>query len=173
MTFWDAVWAKLKSWGQWAAMHMLAPGVALLVVIGAVLLVMFGVKGLQIGGLLGKLLGKKPETSDPIAVANSIPEERVDAQGKLIPVGVPDSKGFVQAPVVAIEPPGLFSNPDTIKFTPPGESKAVEVKLPTGVRANDVEKVVIVQPEKFVVTVKDSSRVSAEQIDDLLAKYGQ
>jgi hypothetical protein len=79
---------------------------------------------------------------------------------------------MTQAPVVAIEAPNVFSNPDTVKFTPPGETKPVEVKLPDGVKANDVEHVVVVKPDTFVVTVKDSSGISGQKIDDLLKKYG-
>lgn len=171
--FWATVWEKLKTWGRWAALNLLAPGVALLIVVGAILLVMFGVKGLQIGGLLDRLKGKDLPDNDQIGVANSIPKDRVDSTGKVIPIGTPDENGMTQASVVAIEEPGLFSNPDTVKFTPPGETKPIEVKLPTGVKAKDVDKVVVLQPDKFVVTVKDSSGISADHIDDLLTKYSE
>jgi hypothetical protein len=74
--------------------------------------------------------------------------------------------------VVPIEPSGVLSNPNTVKFIPPGETTPKEVQLPDGVKANDVDKVIIVQPGKFVVTVKDSSGIDAQHIDALLAKYG-
>jgi hypothetical protein len=172
-SFWAAVWAKLKGWGEWAALKLLAPGVALVVVLGAVALVVFGFKGLQIGGILAKLLGKTGAGGTAIDVANSVPSTRIDANGKLIPEGVSDSKGDTQVVVVPIENTGgLFSNPDTIRFTPPGETTAREIQLPDGVKASDVEKVIVIQPEKFVVTVKDSSGITAQHIDDLLKKYG-
>jgi hypothetical protein len=167
-TFWATVWAKLK----WVATQFFAPGVALVVIIVAVLLVAMGWKELQIGGLLGKLFGKKDPEQRAIDVANSVPPDRVGPDGKLIPQGTPDSKGDTQAVVVPINDPGLFSNPDTVTFTPPGASKAVEIQLPDGVRQQDVEKVIVVQPDKFVITVKDSSGISASSVDDLLKKYG-
>lgn len=170
--FWGTVWERLRAWGRWAALNLLAPGVALIIVVVAVVLVAMGAKDLQIGGLLSRLFGKKPE-GKAIDVANSVPPERVDENGRFILPGTPDSKGDTQAVVVPIETSGgLFSNPDTIKFTPPGEDKPREIKLPDGVKADDVDTVVVVQPEKFVVTVKDSSGVTATQIDALLKKYG-
>jgi hypothetical protein len=169
-TFWETTWAKTKTILVWLAHKLLAPGVALLLVIGAVLLFSLGMKDLQIGGLLGKLLGKKAG-SKAIDVANSVPKDRVDSQGKLIPQGQADSKGMTQAVVVPIHDPGIFSNPDTVVFTPPGETKPVEVQLPDGVKAKDVEHVVIVKPDHFVVTVKDSSGIPREHIDAILKKY--
>ena len=171
-TFWGTVWAKLRAAGHWAAIHLAAPGVALIVIIVAVLLVSMGFKELQIGGLLGRLFGKKEPEHKAIDVANSVDPDRVDKDGKLIQPGTPDSKGQTQVVVVPIKDPGLFSNPDTVTFTPPGKTDPIEVQLPDGVKARDVDKVVVVQPGKFVVTVKDNSGVPASKVDDLLAKYG-
>jgi hypothetical protein len=170
-TFWQAVWAKLKQWGHWAALKLVAPGVALVVILVAVLLVSVGFKELQIGGILGKLFGKKP-SDKAIDTANTIPPHRVDEKGKLIPAGTPDSKGTTQAVVVPIQEPGIFSNPDTVKFTPPGKDEPVEVQLPDGVKNKDVSQVVIVHPDMVVVTVKDNSGIPASHVDDLLKKYG-
>ena len=50
--------------------------------------------------------------------------------------------------------------------------KPVVVDLPDGVKAKDVDKVVIVSPKVYAVTVKDSSKVTGTDVDDLLAKYG-
>jgi len=149
-----------------------APLVVILIALAALMLVALGLKNVQVGGLIAALFGKKDPKHTAIDIANSVPSGRVDGDGKLIPVGTPDSKGMTQAPVVAIESPGVFSNPDTVKFTPPGESKPVEVKLPDGVKANDVEHIVVVKPDTFVVTVKDSSGVTGQKIEDLLKKYG-
>ena len=171
-TFWETVWAKLKAWGRWAAIHFAAPGVALVVVIVAVILVAMGFKELQIGGILAKLFGKKPDGA-AIDIANSIPDHRVGPDGKVIPQGVPDQKGDTQAVVVPIEGTGgLFSDPNTVTITPPGQTTPTVIQLPQGVTAKDVDKVVVVQPNQFVVTVKDSSGISAQQIDDVLKKYG-
>jgi len=167
-TFWQATWW----WTKVIARKLLAPGVALIIIAGAVLLVAIGFKELQIGGLLGKLFNKAEPGKKATDVANTVPPGRVDAKGNLIPIGKPDSKGIKQVQVVPIEEPGLFSNPDTVTIKPPGADKPIEVKLPDGVKAKDVDSVVIVSPEVTVITVKDISGVSAKQIDDLLAKYG-
>lgn len=166
------VWDHLKTAGLWVWRVLGAPLILLLLVAGALLLVTLGLKNVQIGGLIGALFGKKGPEHEALGAANSIPEGRVGPDGKLIPIGTADSKGMAQAAVVSIQSPGLFSNPDTVTFTPPGAAEPVEVKLPDGVKANDVEHVVVVKPGKFVVTVKDSSGVTAKKVDDLLAKYG-
>lgn len=171
-TFWQVVWAKFKTFGKWAQRYLAAPGVALLLIVGAMLLVAFGVKNIQIGGLLGKLFSKKKPETKAIDVANTVPKDRVDDKGKVIPQGESDSKGMTQAVVVPIKDPGIFSDPKTVVFVPPGETKAVEIELPDGVQAKDVEKVIVVKPYKFVVTVKDSSGISGKTLDALLKKYG-
>jgi hypothetical protein len=155
---WDAVWNKLKTILQMCA----APGIALIIIAGAVLLVCTGFKNIQIGGLLGKLFGKKDPDNRAIDVANSVPKDRVDANGKIIPQGEPDSHGMTQAVVVPI---------DHVEFTPPGESKPTTIVLPTGVKAKDVEHVIVVKPGTFAVTVKDGSGITGKQVDDLLKKY--
>src|SRR5512137_508028 len=151
--FWQAVLKTLK----WMAVKLLALGVAVLIVIGAILLVAIGFKELQIGGLLASLFGKKDPEKKALDTANTIPKDRVDPQGNLIPIGKPDSKGDTQVQVVPIDQPGLFSNPDTVTFTPPGADKPIEVKLPDGVKSKDVDSVVVVSPEVTVVVVKDNT----------------
>ncbi len=167
-TFWGSVRAALR----WLAVKIGAPGVALLVVAIGVFFAAIGWKELQIGGLLSKLLGSKPDSKAESDAVNTIPPGRVGANGQLIPQGTPDSKGDTQAIVVPIKEPGLFSNPDTVKFTPPDGEKTVEVRLPDGVKSRDVENVVVVKPNVYVVAVKDNSGVSTKTIDDLLSKYG-
>ena len=169
-SFWTQFWERMKQVFRWIGLNLLAPGAALLLVIGAIILVSMGAKELQIGGLLAKLFGKK-DPEHKADVANSVDPDRVDKNGNLILPGTPDSKGVTQVVVVPIKDPGLFSNPNTVEFTPPGADKPIEVQLPDGVQAKDVDKVVIVQPDKFVVTVKDTSGVTASKVDDLLRKY--
>jgi len=171
-SFWSGVWSCLKAIGRVVQRYVLAPGVALVVVAAAVLLVVLGVKNLQIGGVLGRLFGRKEEGKKTVEVANTIPEGRVDSEGKIIPPGTPDKEGMTQAVVVPIEKPGLFDDPSQVKVTPPGEEKPIKVTLPTGVKANDVESVVVVKPEVVAVTVKNDSKVSGQDVDDLLSKYG-
>lgn len=168
-TFWQNVWGWLKRFGRWAY----APLVAILIIAVAFVLIAIGFKP-QIGGLLGKLFGKGDEDKSKraIDVANSVPKGRVDDKGVIIKPGEPDSTGQTQAMVVPIEEPGLFDDPNKIKITPPGETKPIEVILPDGVGAKDVDKVIIVKPDVYAVTVKDNSGISGKDVDDLLAKYG-
>lgn len=151
--------------------NVLAPIGALILVVVTFLLVTMGFKELQIGGALGRLLGRKPAEEGDLDVANSVPSDRIGPNGELIPAGTPDSKGDTQAMIVPIEEPGMFSNPDEISFTPPGEDKPTDIGLPDGVKNKDVEQVIVVQPEVIAVTVKDNSGVPAADVDDLLKKY--
>lgn len=169
-TFWQNVWAGTKS----LARKLGAALPAILVILGALTLLLLGAKHVQIGGILGKLFGKKdsPDTKKAIDIANSVPENRVDPNGNLIPIGKPDSKGVTQVKVVPIETPGLFDDPSKVKILPPGETKPVVVDLPDGVKAADVDKVIVVKPEVYAVTVKDTSKVTPKDVDDLLSKYG-
>jgi len=137
-TFWDASWTWIKRVFRWIA----APLPAILIVVGAIILVVLGVKDVQIGGLLNKLFGKedkKATGNKAIDVANSVPKARVDKDGKLIPPGTPDSKGQTQAVVVPIEKPGLFGDPGIVKIVPPGEKDPVEIVLPDGVHSSSVD----------------------------------
>jgi len=152
--------------------YVLAPIPILILLVVAVVMVVLGAKDFQVGGLLGKLLGRKGEGSKKaIDVANSIPKDRVDDQGNLIPIGTPDSKGITQAKVVPIEKPGLLGDPKKVKITDPEDGKKIEVDLPDGVVAKDVDKVIIVSPKVTAVTVKSNSKVEAQEVDDLLSKY--
>ena len=168
-TFWQSVWAWLKKFARW----IWAPLVAILLVAGVIILVALGFKP-QIGGLLGKLFGKKDldEVKKAVDVANSVPKGRVDENGVIIKPGEPDSKGQTQAVVVPIEEPGLFGDPTKVKIIPPGETKPVVLDLPDGVKAKDVDKVIVVKPEVYAVVVTDKSGVKAEDLDSLLEKYG-
>jgi hypothetical protein len=163
--------ALLKVWA-WIRKYLVAPLPIILVVAGAILLVVLGFKNVQIGGILARLTGKKTDGKKAVEVANTIPEDRVNANGQVIPIGTPDAKGITQAVVVPIEPPSIFSNPDHVVIQDPVEKKPVVVELPEGVKAKDVDKVVVVSPEIHVVTVKNTSTVKAKDVDDLLAKYG-
>lgn len=170
-TFWQNAWMWLKKLGRWTY----APVVAIVIILVVFVLVALGFKNIQLGGILGRLFGKdgkNPTGKKAIDVANSVPEDRVDKDGNLIPIGTPDSTGQTQAKVVPIEEPGLFDDPSKIKVTPPGEDKPIEVILPDGVKAKDVDKVIILKPNVYVVTVKDASKVDASDVDDLLSKYG-
>lgn len=167
-TFWQAAWTWIKRTFRWIA----APLPAILLAIGAIILVVLGFKHLQIGGLLGKLFGADPkEGKKAIDVANSVPEDRVDKDGVIIKPGEPDSKGQTQAVVVPIEDPGVWGDPGKVTILPPGEDKPIVVDLPDGVSSSDVHQVIILRPSVMVVSVRDNSGIDAQHIDDLLRKY--
>lgn len=165
-SFWAQAWKWIKKW-------VLAPLPAILLVVGAIVLVALGVKNLQIGGALGKLLGKDgPKGDKAVDKANSIPEDRVDKDGNLIPIGKPDAIGDTQARVVPIKPPSIWDDPGKVVIDDPDEGdEPIEVILPDGVKAKDVDKVLIVKPKVYAVTIRDSSSVTATDVDDLLGKY--
>lgn len=165
----ESFWSQ--AWG-WIRKYVLAPLPALIIVVVAIILIVLGVKNIQIGGLLDKLLGREKKGTKAIDKANSIPEDRVDDKGNVIPIGKPDSKGITQAKVVPIKQPGLFDDPNKVTIDDPDGGEPIDVVLPDGVKAKDVDKVVVVKPGKFAVTVKDSSPVTATDVDDLLSKYG-
>ena len=151
------------------------PLVVVVLIVVSFLLLTMGFKELQIGGIIGKLLGKKPPPEDEgktIEVVNSIDHDRVDPKGRPIEPGVPDSIGMTQAVVVPIKEPGLLSDPKKVVFTPPGDTKPTKVVLPDGVTNRDVDKVVVIKPDVIAVKVKDNSGIPAKKIEDLLKKYG-
>jgi hypothetical protein len=170
--FWESVWLWLKRIWAWSATNLAAPGVALLIVAAAIVLLVIGVKNIQLGGILGWLLGKPDPGIKSVDVANKVDPARVDKDGNVIPIGTPDSQGDTQAKVVPIDPVGPFSNPDHVTFTDPATKEMVTVKLPDGVKLNNVDEVVVIKPNVVAVTVKDTSGVSPQTVDDLLKKYG-
>lgn len=171
ISFGARLWASVKSGLSWLGVKVLGPILVVLLVIVAVILVSMGFKELQIGGLIGRLLGKDSPQKGSVDVTNTIDPNRVGPDGKLIQPNTPDTKGQTQAVVVPIQDPGLFSDPNKVVFTPPGADKPIEVVLPDGVTNKDVHQVVVVSPEVIAVTVKDSSGVTAQSVDDLLKKY--
>lgn len=170
-TFGQKFAESFKATLSWIGAKLLGPLGAVLLILGAVLLVSMGFKDLQIGGLLAKLLGLKGASTSPVDVANTVPTGRVDPSGNIISPGTPDAKGDTQAVVVPIKDPGLFTNPGTVTFTPPGSTTEVTIVLPTGVKNSDVSQVIVVKPDVYAVTVKDSSGIAAQTVDDLLKKY--
>jgi len=171
VSFGARLWASVKSGLSWLGVKVLGPILVVLLVIVAVILVAMGFKELQIGGLIGRLLGRNSPQKGSVDVTNTIDPNRVGPDGKLIQPNTPDTKGQTQAIVVPIKEPGLLSDPNKVVFTPPGADKPIEVVLPDGVTNKDVHQVVVVSPEVIAVTVKDSSGVTAQSVDDLLKKY--
>jgi hypothetical protein len=183
--FLRATWESVKdTWTKWLQVakawllkygpKVLGPIAAVLLVLGGFILLTMGFKELQIGGLLGKLLGRKSEPKKVVDLANTVDEDRVGKDGRVLQPGTPDSKGQTQAIVVPIKEPGLLSDPKTVEFVTPGDTKPTKVSLPDGVTNRDVSSVVVVHPEVVAVTVKDTSKkpVNVKKIDDILKKYG-
>lgn len=166
-----SVWSKV--W-DFCRKYILAPIPILVIAVVALALIFLGAKNIQIGGIIGKILGRKGEAEDgkkAIEIANTVPKNRVDPQGHIIPIGQPDSQGITQAKVVPIKEPGLFDDPKKVTIKDPEDGKEVKVVLPDGVRAKDVDQVVIVKPNVTAVSVKTKSKVVAPDVDDLLNKY--
>lgn len=174
-SFGARVWESFKSSFTWVTTKALGPLLVVVLVIVAIVLVSMGFKELQIGGLIGKLLGKKDPKGEGSAVdlANTVDPDRIGPDGKLIQPGTPDSKGMTQAVVVPIQEPGLFSDPKKVVITEPGKDKPTEIILPDGVTNKDVDQVVVVRPDVHIVTVKDKSGIDAKKVDELLLRYGK
>jgi hypothetical protein len=172
---WSRMFTSVKHWLSVFGLKVFGPVIALVVVIGGFLLLTMGFKELQIGGLLGKLMGKTGPVHKPVEVANTVDPDRVGSDGKLILPGTPDAIGDTQAIVVPIRNPGLLSDPGKVTFTAPGDTTPTTVHLPEGLTNTDVTQVVVVKPEVVAVVVKDTSKhkVDASKIDDILKKYGR
>lgn len=165
------VWTKLKVWSDKALRKVVAPGVALLIVAVAIVLFTAGFKGLQIGGLVDRLLGRKKEGTPSAGVVNGVTGGRLDENGQPVPQGTSDTKGHTQIEIVPIKTPGLFSDPTVVEYVPAGKTEPVSLQLPVGVKNTDVKNVVVISPEVVAVEVHDSSTVTKESVTSLLAKY--
>lgn len=142
-----------------------------LAIVGTVLLIAFAVLALffrqkvQIGGLLGLLWGKKDEPDPNVRVLP--PPDRVDKDGKPIPAGQSDDKGWTQAPVnVVLEEPGMFSDPNVLTITHPDKG-AVKIPLPEGVKNADVKQVVEVAPNVYQIRNNDKGTDAGKLLEDL------
>jgi hypothetical protein len=97
-------------------------------------------------------------------VVNDIPKDRVDANGHPIPIGTSDGKGFTQWEVKPFEV-GIGKGGKEVVTV--GKDK---VNLPTGVTASDVQHVIQVKPDVYVVSIKDTTGVSAKSILSVLGE---
>lgn len=120
-------------------------------IILAIILLFFREK-FQIGGILGNIWGKKPESDPRVTVVPG----RVNKNGEVIRPGESDDEGFVQAPVkMDIEPPGIFSDPTTIVIKHPEKGNIV-LNLPEGVKNEEVNEVVEIKPDVYEVRNNDT-----------------
>ncbi len=160
------LWGYVKSFflrvGQVCVHYPLATAATILVVAFALMAFAFGWK-LQLGGILGKIWGKKDSPDAPVLQP---PPGRVDGSGKTIEPGQPDPEGFVQPVAVKIKDPGMFSDPKKVTVvTPSGDE--VDVKLPTGVKNEDVKQVVMVAPNVFQVANNDKGVDAGKILEDI------
>lgn len=162
-TFWGYVKAFFLRVGQLCIRYPLATAATVALVAFAVAMLIFG-KRVQIGGLLGKLWGRKDSPDDPVLKP---PPGRTDpATGKPIEPGQPDPGGFVQPIPVEIKEPGIFSDPNKITVVTP-DGKEVDVKLPTGVKNKDVKQVVMVAPNVYQIANNDKGVDAGKLLEDL------
>jgi hypothetical protein len=153
----------LKCWHFTLKYPFAVIGTVLLVAF-AVLAIIFGQK-IQIGGLLGLLWGKKDGIDPNIRVLP--PPDRVDKDGKPIPAGVSDDKGWTQAPVnVVLKDPGIFSDPNVLVITHPDKGE-VKIPLPEGVKNADVKQVVEVAPNVYQIRNNDKGSDAGKLLEDL------
>lgn len=130
----------------------------------AVCLAAFG-RRIQIGGLLGALWGKGDGADPNVRVLP--PQDRVDGNGKPIPVGESDEKGWVQAPInTVIKEPGIFSDPSVLVVEHPDKGE-VRIPLPEGVRSEDVKQVVEVAPNVYEVRNNDKGVDAGKLLKEL------
>lgn len=152
-----------KAWAFTLKYPVAVIGTILLVAL-AIFLAVFGQR-IQIGGLLGLLWGKKDGTDPNVRVLP--PPGRVDKDGKPIPAGESDDKGWTQAPVnVEIKEPGIFSDPNVITVTHPDKGE-VKIPLPEGVKSKDVKQVVEVAPNVYQVRNNDKGTDAGKLLEEL------
>lgn len=157
---WEYVKSFLKSLGKWIIRYPLAAAATIIMVVGAILMLLMG-KKFQLGGLLGKLWGKKKENLRGVP-----PEDRVDKDGKPIQPGESDDKGYVQAPISDIKKLGLFDDPKTITVIHPEKGELV-IDLPEGVKNEDVKEVVEIEPDVYEVRNNDTGVDTGELLSIL------
>lgn len=159
-------WAKsfFYSIGNFFIRYPLATALTLLLVIGAIILAGFGHQ-VQLGGILGKLWGKKDDGGDKPIVTP--PLNRVDGNGQPIEPGQSDDKGWVQAPtVLPIKPPSILSDPNAVVVVNP-DGRETKIPLPKGVQNTDVKEVVLVSPNVYQVANHDKGVDAKKLLEDL------
>lgn len=132
--------------------------ISLFVVIGGIFLFVFN-KNLQIGGILGSLLGQKKTD-----LRATVAEDRTDAAGKSIAPGQSDANGYTQAPIsTSIKAPGLFSDPSQLVIDHPVKGKQT-IQLPVGVTNKDVAEVTEIDSNVYEIKNHDSSSVDTKKL---------
>jgi hypothetical protein len=159
------IWQYIKALGkrlfQLAVQYPLAIAATVLLIVLAIMMAAFG-KTFQIGGLLGKLWGKKQPDQNEILVIP--PPGRVDSNGNPIPVGQSDSTGNVQVnQTMNIKDPGIFSDPNSVTIIHPTKGEVV-IPLPTGVKNSDVRSVTEINPNCYQLHNNDKPSVDTTSL---------
>jgi hypothetical protein len=165
-TFWSKVWSCIKSVVRGVFTFCLRYPAAIIITIFVVIIagvVLIYGKEINIGGLLQKIWGTTPK--DKVNPKTTVVPGRVDDTGKLIPPGVSDDKGYVQAPAAEdIKDPGILDSKDTVIIVDPYGDE-VEIPLPTGVENKDVHEVVVIKPKVKEVENNDKKdEMSTEEV---------
>jgi hypothetical protein len=149
--------------------------IALVVVVVAVVLLLFGVgDAFNVGGVLGWLFGRDEAEDVPSleVQVNRVPEGR-QKDGEPIEVGEPDDEGFVQREVTVVDRRrNPFRDRNVLEVAVPeteeGEASTKKLRLPTGVKDTDVDTVILTKPGKVEITVVEGpKRVSKDILDAL------
>lgn len=172
-SFWKLFGQNLKSGAttvfNWLVRYPVAAVIAVVVVVVGIILVTTGVD-VNIGGLLKYLFGRAKGAQSVIAAGNSVPDKRVDADGNEIPAGEADERGWTQWEQQRFK---VGTNPlrdrEVITVTKPDGSEHT-VQLPVGIKDTDVDRVIEVKPEVYVVKTHNESKHSARDVLDGLPK---
>lgn len=162
--FWDLLLANLREGAvrifNWLVRYPVAAIIAAVVVVVGVMLLTAGVD-VNIGGIIKYLFGRPKGSESVIAAANTVPDKRVDEQGDEIPVGTADERGWTQWEVREFK---TSANPlrdrEEIVVTKPDGTEHT-VRLPTGIKDTDVDRVIEVKPEVYVLRTRSESAQSA------------
>lgn len=156
----SSVWA----WVSWAWKAVKWPFIIVgVIVLAAVLLPVAATSRLNLGGLIGSLLGLNKSGKKSVAAANTV------AKGRITQIGEPDSTGRIQAHQEKLSRPwNPFRDKSVVKL-----NDGTKVKLPDGIQDTDVDLVVHTSPDATVVRVADDNTIkvpTAKTMDEVLAQ---
>lgn len=140
----------LKSTFKYIVRYPLAIlGSVVIIVIGTILLFLGKGEKFNVGGIISKLFGEDEDTYSKVEIANTIPEDRKEDKGEV------DEEGYVQKEVnIVSEPKNPFR--DKSKITIKDGEKEKTIKLPSGIKDTDVEKVYEADPEGYRIQTLSS-----------------
>lgn len=167
---WEKTKIAFESAFNWTLRYPLALLISIIVVAVAVLFLFFGVGDVfNVGGIIGKLFGKDDTDGESeIEIANKVPPNRVDKEGKPLPLEEKDEEGWAQQSVSVID---RSSNPfrdQTKVVVQTEEGVEKKLRLPIGVKDTDVKQVIEVKPKVYKVIVKAAPKKADEDLINYL-----